>query len=203
MLVDALAADQRWLQQRTPSLYVVVRGNRKHLHTTYQSRCVEVGSGSGYVVTSLAILLQQDSGRHVEHIAVDITPAAVTATTTTARQHTVCSMDNCKRTPGQQQHTQVAACVDVVQDDLLRGLVPRLQGAVDILVCNPPYVPTPTEEVDRGGIAAAWAGGDRGRVVVDRLLPLVPQVLSTRGVFYLVTVPENDPHGVQHVLDAD
>lgn len=85
--------------------------------------------------------------------------------------------------------------MDVLQDDLLRALMPRLHGAVDILVCNPPYVPTPDHEVARGGIAAAWAGGNRGRVVVDRLLPLVPQVLSPRGVFYLVTVPENDPQG--------
>lgn len=91
---------------------------------------------------------------------------------------------------------QVAHKIDIVQDDLLGALMPRLQGAVDILVCNPPYVPTPDEEVGRGGIAAAWAGGDRGRVVVDRLLPLVPRVLSPRGVLYLVTVPENEPQGM-------
>jgi release factor glutamine methyltransferase len=40
-------------------------------------------------------------------------------------------------------------------------------------VFNPPYVPTPDEEVRRTGIAQAWAGGRHGRVIIDKLLPLV------------------------------
>ena len=82
--------------------------------------------------------------------------------------------------------------------DLLEALRPRLHGLIDILVrmhasrCsglpanealqaaqsvlqvfNPPYVPTPDEEVGHGGIAAAWAGGHKGRAVIDRFLPVV------------------------------
>ncbi|DBA84849.1 TPA: hypothetical protein ACH3X1_005874 [Trebouxia sp. C0004] len=90
--------------------------------------------------------------------------------------------------------------VDVVQADLVHPLFHRLQQAVDILVFNPPYVPTPDEEVARGGIAAAWAGGDRGRIVIDRVLPMVHKLLSRGGHFFMVTVPENDPQEILSML---
>jgi release factor glutamine methyltransferase len=68
------------------------------------------------------------------------------------------------------------------------------QGKVDILLFNPPYVPTEDSEVSMryctaykpcalvcsdntlllSGIAAAWAGGRRGRRVINRFLPLLP-----------------------------
>jgi release factor glutamine methyltransferase len=66
-----------------------------------------------------------------------------------------------------------------------------------LLLFNPPYVPTPEEEVERGGIAAAWAGGWKGRRVIDRLIPLVPELLSENGEMLMVTVPDNDPKGKQ------
>lgn len=47
-------------------------------------------------------------------------------------------------------------------------------------------------QVGSRGIEAAWAGGERGREVTDRFLPAVAQLLSPTGLFYLVTVAEND-----------
>ena len=72
---------------------------------------------------------------------------------------------------------------------------------MDILLFNPPYVVTPSSEVDVGGLTASWAGGDRGRQVTDRLLPLVSRFLSRpHGLFYLVTIQENDPAEICEVL---
>ena len=48
-------------------------------------------------------------------------------------------------------------------------------------------------KVGGSGIEAAWAGGRRGREVIDRFLPMVTQLLSNQGLFYLVTIVENCP----------
>jgi len=60
---------------------------------------------------------------------------------------------------------------------LARPLSSRLGDAVDVLVFNPPYVPTPDDEVDAAqhgaGIAGSWAGGEDGMQVTDTLLSQV------------------------------
>lgn len=52
------------------------------------------------------------------------------------------------------------------------------------------------------GIEAAWAGGIRGREVTDRFLPAVAQLLSSDGLFYLITIAENDPSEFRDVPDT-
>ena len=48
----------------------------------------------------------------------------------------------------------------VVQCDLLNGL--RVNGGVDVLVFNPPYVPTEEDDSWAGNIGLAWKGGGMG-----------------------------------------
>ncbi|XP_045435752.1 methyltransferase N6AMT1 isoform X2 [Pipistrellus kuhlii] len=90
--------------------------------------------------------------------------------------------------------------VQPVITDLVKGLLPRLKEKVDLLVFNPPYVVTPPEEVGSHGIEAAWAGGRNGREVMDRFFPLVPDLLSPRGMFYLVTIKENNPEDILETM---
>lgn len=144
---------------------------------------VEIGAGSGYISCSLACLLKKE-GCNAVCIATDISPHAVEATKATLAAHQVSS-------------------VDVVQANLVSPLFVRLQEAVDVLVFNPPYVPTPDEEVAKGGIAAAWAGGNDGRRVIDQVLPQVKSLLRPGGHFFLVTVPENKPKEILDILRQD
>ena len=120
------------------------------------SRCVEVGSGSGYITCSVALLLQH-LGVTAHCIATDINPAALLATEHTLHAHNVSPfqvpyplIDAALFSPFpstiQQPYkhvqlaVQVASRVDLVHSDLLLGLRQRLHGAVDLLV-------TPTSQV--------------------------------------------------------
>lgn len=76
---------------------------------------------------------------------------------------------------------------------LARPVTSRLERAVDILVFNPPYVPTYDEEMDAAqhdaGISGSWAGGADGMQVTDALLRQVDV-----GVSFLFSASQNPSH---------
>jgi release factor glutamine methyltransferase len=78
--------------------------------------------------------------------------------------------------------------------------MPALQRRVNVLIFNPPYVPTPPEELQGCGIERSWAGGLRGREVLDLLLPRISDFLAPNGIFYLITVDDNDPAEIAAIL---
>lgn len=139
--------------------------------------CLEVGSGSGVVLTGLAKCL----GSICTYISTDINYYAANVTRKTACQNNV--------------------RLEVVNCDLVEPLLPRIRNKVDVLVFNPPYVPTEENEIDaESPIALSWAGGLRGRQVMDRLFPLIPQIMSANGVFYLLIVKENDEDDIFKIM---
>ncbi|CAK9183355.1 unnamed protein product [Ilex paraguariensis] len=106
------------------------------------------------------------------YIATDINPHAVKVTRETLDVHGVDA--------------------PLITTDIASGLARRLAGLVDVIIVNPPYVPTPAEEVGRGGIATAWAGGENGRSVIDKILPIADILLSDKGWLYMVTLTANN-----------
>mmetsp|Transcript_43599 Transcript_43599/g.92683 ORF Transcript_43599/g.92683 Transcript_43599/m.92683 type:complete len:300 (-) Transcript_43599:53-952(-) len=85
--------------------------------------------------------------------------------------------------------------------DLASDVLYLLDKKVDILIFNPPYVPTPDEEVGSDGIEASWAGGTNGRVVLDRALPQIARLLAhPHGVAYVVVVDDNYPEQLSQVM---
>ncbi|KAG1175059.1 hypothetical protein G6F70_006384 [Rhizopus microsporus] len=140
--------------------------------------CLEIGSGSGCVTTLLAKIV---GDTNAVFFTTDINSYACKITRETAVRNKVKS-------------------VEPINTSLVQGLLPRFKNSVDILCFNPPYVVTTHEEVGSMGIEAAWAGGIDGREVIDELLPLVKDLLSPQGVFYLLLINENKPNDVVEIM---
>lgn len=165
LFLDALEADTESLRNSKPTL------------------CVEIGSGSGLVITFLAKILGPSAA---SYIGIDINPNANLGTVATGLANNV--------------------TIDPIRTCLTDGL--RLYGKVDVLLFNPPYVPTeenPTNDQRKIAIANAeqllecsWAGGPDGRFWIDILLPRIASLLSPSGCFIMILVKENRPEEICH-----
>lgn len=129
--------------------------------------CLEIGSGSGVVITSLGKVLGP-----AFYLTTDLNPIAASATRVTSRYNNV--------------------PVDTVTTDLAEAFESRLQNSIDLIICNPPYAVTPNTEVGGDNLQKATSGGEQGRQVMDRIIPLAVKLLSPNGLFYLVCIKQND-----------
>uniref|UniRef100_A0A7S1HUZ6 Methyltransferase small domain-containing protein n=1 Tax=Eutreptiella gymnastica TaxID=73025 RepID=A0A7S1HUZ6_9EUGL len=134
--------------------------------------CLEVGSGSG-VITAFLQRRLTECQHHCAYLSCDINDKAAQASVIT-------------------YHTNDVPC-DMLLSDFGQALLPRLHWGVDVLLFNPPYVPTGPDELHSSGIEAAWAGGMDGMEVVDAFLPIADRLLAPQGLFYLVLIEQNKP----------
>lgn len=63
----------------------------------------------------------------------------------------------------------------MIQVDDLKN---NLQHSVDLLVTNPPFEPSPLEDVGKQGSICAWSAGPNGRVTTDCILVELPELMS-------------------------
>ena len=127
------------------------------------------------------------NSRRVTHFVTDINKDAIRITKSTAMMNGLSPDDDMR----------------AIQCDLASELLENLENNVDVLIFNPPYVPTPDEEVgSTTGIEASWAGGTDGRVVLDRALPQIARLLAyPHGVAYVVVVDDNYPERIMRLMD--
>ncbi|ORC88263.1 uncharacterized protein TM35_000171350 [Trypanosoma theileri] len=167
-------------------------------------RCVEVGCGSGTVISHLMLVLsgiagcaeklpEEEKVAGVKYHGVDVNPVALEATEMTWSK-TINQHFKGDEMPHLQLH----------QGDLFTPFEEEScsgeegsNATFDVILFNPPYVPTSMEEFLGAGtqgdfITAAWCGGPRGRIVVDRFISSLPKFLSSNGVCYIIAIKEND-----------
>ncbi|GAA1619691.1 methyltransferase [Kribbella sancticallisti] len=67
-----------------------------------------------------------------------------------------------------------------------RTFAPVAGERFDLIVSNPPYVPSPRPDVPRYGASRAWEAGHDGRIVLDALCDKAPDHLLPGGALLLV-----------------
>ncbi|KAF2883549.1 hypothetical protein ILUMI_22613 [Ignelater luminosus] len=134
---------------------------------------IEVGSGNGVVITSLAAALKCTQVL----FAIDINPLACLATEHTAHLN--------------------KTTVECLNMDLLSNFK---DSVFDIILFNPPYVVTESEEIVGQGLSRAWAGGINGREIIDKFLPKLRDCLHSKGVCYMITIKENKPDEIKEIM---
>ena len=95
----------------------------------------------------------------------------------------------------------------LLQCDLLSGInIQMIDAQIDILIFNPPYVPTTNEELCKSqnekSLSAAWSGGIDGRIVIDKFIQKSNfyKILAKKSFFYLVTIAMNKPDEIMDFL---
>lgn len=176
LLLDALEIELPYLLEKKPSV------------------CLEIGPGSGIIISALAKYLNyQRQG----FFAVDINKFACDATKRTSKANGVNA--------------------EVINMDLLTAFKPN---SVDLLVFNPPYVPTPSHDdetlpeqskfydedaekvygSDEKMLIKSWAGGIDGCEIINRVILNLNDILAPDGVFYLLIIKDNNPEKIKKDL---
>ncbi|GFU42125.1 methyltransferase N6AMT1 [Nephila pilipes] len=150
ILIDALEKDIEFIKKLGPGI------------------CLEIGSGSGVVITSLGKVLG-----YPYFLCTDLNPIAASATRATSQSNGV--------------------PVDVINSNL---------NSVDLIICNPPYAVTPSDEIGSSNTFKATSGGIKGREVINQILQLVPKLLSKKGMFYLTCIAQNDINDISQCMKA-
>ncbi|PWY68075.1 methyltransferase [Aspergillus sclerotioniger CBS 115572] len=189
---------------------------------------LEVGTGSGVVLAFLTANSHHILGRtDVLALGTDVNRNACVAT----RQTVVGAIDEQQQTPTPSSTTTSTTSPltseekepkgttrSIITSTLLSDLASPLRpGTIDILLFNPPYVPTPdlpeipttASNHDISGLSSSerfaresyllsltYAGGKDGMETTDRLLRDIPRVLAERGVAYVLLCAQNRPREV-------
>lgn len=181
---------------------------------------VEVGTGSGVVIGFVHAHAATIFGTSAVLTAgIDVNSFACRATIDTVRK-AAADQKLQQKDVGDNGDEGSALFLGAVRGDLLSPLGP---GQVDVLIFNPPYVPTEelpltTRLEEREGegeeegstmsaskrferdsflLSLSYAGGKDGMEITDRLIEALPEALSQRGCAYILLCAGNKPEEVK------
>lgn len=188
---------------------------------------VEVGTGSGVVLGFVAANSQQIFGRRdILALGTDVNRNACAATRETAQRAIQDRQCSCPSSSSSTNNDSSGGATSTFLAPVMADLgTPLRQGCVDVLLFNPPYVPTEElprlpsateQEREMAGLSRSerfdhesyllsltYAGGKDGMETTDRLLDAIPGLLHPgRGVAYVLLCRQNRPEEVRDRIIA-
>jgi release factor glutamine methyltransferase len=149
---------------------------KKEIESRKVYSVLEIGCGSGIVSLTCA---NRNSNASV--LGVDINPDAVACSTENAK------LNNIKN-------------VRFIESDLFSNI--QKNKKFDIILFNPPYLPTSDGEHLKGNLDHAFDGGVDGRKVLDRFLGQFDSFLAPHGVLLIVQSSLNNPEKTKTKLKS-
>ncbi|GAA1893616.1 HemK2/MTQ2 family protein methyltransferase [Williamsia serinedens] len=134
------------------------------------ARVLDLCCGTGIAAVTAA------RQRAAEVLALDLNPAAVRSAAANAARHAPA------------MHARRGCLTDAIE-----------HGPFDVVVCNPPYVPAPRDDVDHASAESAWDAGNDGRSVLDPLCRTLPDLLGAGGVALIV---HSEVAGIDTTVEA-
>lgn len=212
LLLDTLSSEEetQFLKQR----FAERQSNGPHDEPSHSPLVLEVGTGSGVVLAFVTAHSHAILGRaDVIALGTDVNRFACEATKQTVRQA-------CQAIGVKDVH-ESGLMLAIMCADLTSSL---RDGVVDLLIFNPPYVPSPcvpelqhlklgtaiadectsrTFEEDSNLLQLSYDGGLDGIEVTKRLLECLPNVLNlARGTAYILLCAQNKPgHIMQSIRE--
>lgn len=173
---------------------------------------VELGTGSGVVLAFITAHAKTLFGTNqILTAGVDMNAFACRATVKTVEK---AQADSVAEAGGDEKPHGLY--LGSVMGDLA---APLRNHSVDVLVFNPPYVPTSempcrpetfTQDLpsktsfddDSYLLSLSYAGGKDGMETTDRLIDALPEILSPRGCAYILLCAQNKPEEVKTRIQA-
>ena len=229
LFLDTLSSpsESAWLSHRfsrDPSLFSDNSDTQENTSTGPSSTSplvVEVGTGSGVVLGFVAGNSQQIFGRRdILTLGTDVNRNACLATRETAIKAVHERQEEEQPQPTPTDNATGNAKTPYIASLMTDLCTPLRSGSVDVLLFNPPYVPTdelprlPTiteqeqekAELSRSAkfeqdsyfLSLTYAGGLDGMETTERLLEAIPGILHPgRGVAYVLLCKQNRPEEVK------
>jgi release factor glutamine methyltransferase len=144
---------------------------------------LEIGPGSG-VLSAFFVRKTLEMHKCFAIIAVDVNRQALKATA-----HTFANV-------------AVPQTLMAIEGDAVSGFLRTGNGELDVILCNPPYVPAARDELAGDPLVAAYAGGlPDGREVTDAVVALAARSLKVGGVLWLLLDERNKPQDVRNMAN--